>query len=108
MSTSRSATGPGRSPGRVLYSVGIVATTLLASVFVFQNVWGLLIASEVPFLAQQAVLVSSGITLALSQPTMASALGRRAGAEVVEHTVVDVALLVATGFMLVLTAMGVR
>ena len=99
---------PKPSPGRILNSVGIVATTLLGSIFVFQNVWGLLIASEAPSLVQRAVLLLVGIALALSQSTMATALGRHVSARVVEHSIVSGAVYVAGGFLLVLTAMSVR
>ena len=93
---------------RILNSVGLVATSLAASIFALEVVFGLLRASEVPALAQRAVLLLTGIYLALTQWKITGALGRRVRARPVEHPVVTGSSYAASGILLALVALIVR
>ena len=93
------------SLARILNSVGLVATSLAASIFALDVVSGLLRASEVPVLAQRTVLLLTGISLALSQWRITAALGRRVRARPVEHPVVTGCSYAASGILLALVAL---
>lgn len=99
---------PRVSTGRILHSVGIVAVTLMGSVFLFQNVWGLLSISDLPSALLRGVLLMTGVTLAVSQFPASRALSRRVGPTMVDHVVVSGSLFLATLTLLILTATSVR